>query len=160
MANDSAERGRWGRLTVIVLAVAAIGGAGALSYFMHLRSVELVRTLDSADPKIVSDGLIDLKDRGDPIGIDKATMLLKSDNPDVRIDAALYLGKLERPDSVPYLIEAMGDVEDDRQNEIVGELMEITGKSFGRNEAAWRSWWVSTHPQNPFRFGGRPDGEH
>ncbi|HEX4054000.1 MAG TPA: HEAT repeat domain-containing protein [Tepidisphaeraceae bacterium] len=159
MANDPAERRRWGPLTVILLAVGAIVIAGALSYLMHLRSVELARTLDSADPTIVIDGLTALTDRGDPAGIEKATMLLKSDNQDVRLNAALYLGKLGKSDSVPYLIDEMSDVEDYRQNEIISDLMEITGKSFGQNVAAWRSWWVSTHPQNPFHFGNHPDTE-
>ncbi len=159
MANDPAQRGRWGRLTVWLVLALAVGLSAALAYLMHRRNVELVRALDSPDPEIVIDSLIDLKDRSNPAGVNKATTLLNSDNPDVRLNAALYLGSLGKPNSVPYLIEALGDVKDDQKDEIVSDLTQITGKSFGRNESAWENWWANTHPQNPFRFGDRPDSE-
>ncbi len=143
MGSDRAWRSR---VKVIFLIIVGIGGAATLSYFMHARSSELARDLDSPDPSVVNDGLIALKDRGDPAGMDKATALLKSDNTDTRIDAAIYLGELGKKDSVPYLIKAMREVEDDRKDEIVSELTSITGQSFGRNANGWRDWWLGQHP--------------
>jgi hypothetical protein len=143
MGSDKSRRSR---VVVIVMIIIAVGGAMALSYFMHARSRELARELDSADPSVVNDGLIALKDRVDPAGMVKAGAMLKSDDADIRINAAIYLGALGKKDSVPYLIEAMRHVEDDRKDEIVSELSSITGESFGRNANGWRDWWLGQHP--------------
>ncbi len=100
----------------------------------------------------MSDSLILLKDRRDPEGLGKAADLVKSDDADVWTNAAMYLGAMEKGTSVPYLIKAMGDVEDDRKNEIVSELTVITGQSFGGDAKAWRDWWLAQHPAGSFLF--------
>ncbi len=143
MGSDTSWRGR---IVVFGMIIVAVGLAATLSYFMHARSGELAHQLDSADSSIVNDGLIALKDRVDPAGMNKAAALLKSDDTDIRINAAIYLGALGKKDSVPYLIEAMREVEDDRKDEIVSELASITGESFGRNANGWRDWWLGQHP--------------
>ncbi|MGD0463010.1 MAG: HEAT repeat domain-containing protein [Tepidisphaeraceae bacterium] len=149
MASDPERRSR---IVVIVMIIVAVGGSVVLSYFMHASSAELVRHLDSADPGVVSDSLILLKDRRDPEGISKAAALLKSDNAEVWTNAAIYLGAMEKGTSVPYLIKAMGNVEDDRKNEIVSELTAITGQTFGGDANAWRDWWLAQHPTGSFLF--------
>jgi hypothetical protein len=148
MASDP---GRRSRMVVIAMIVVAIGGSALLAYFMHASSAELVRRLASDDPDVVSDSLILLKDRRDPEGLDKAATLLESDSADVRTNAAIYLGAMQKPNSIPYLIQAMGDVEDDRKNEIVSELSAITGQSF-RDAKSWRDWWHVQHPTGSFPF--------
>jgi hypothetical protein len=149
MGSDRSPRSR---LVVIVIIVMAIGLSAALSYFMHLRSVELGRDLDSSDPIVVRDGLITLNERHDPVAIDKATDLLKSNNAGVWTNAAIYLGGLGKENSVPYLIKAMRHVENDRKDEIVSDLTAITGQSLGGNANAWRDWWITQHPTGSFRF--------
>jgi HEAT repeats len=149
MASDPERRSR---IVVIVMIIVAVGGSAVLAYFMHARSAELARSLDSTDTSVVNDSLILLTSRRDPEGIDKAGALLKSNDAEVRINAAIYLGIMEKESSVPYLIKAMGDVEDDRKNEIVSELTAITGQSFGGDAKAWRNWWVAQHPTGSFLF--------
>jgi len=149
MASDPARRSRF---VVIGMIIIAVGLSAVLSYFMHARSVELVHDLDSPDAGVVSDSLIVMNQRHDPEGMDKAASLLKSDNADVWINAAIYLGGMEKGISVPYLIKAMGNVEDDRKNEIISDLTAITGQSLGGDAKAWRDWWISQHPTGSFLF--------
>ncbi|HEY1921177.1 MAG TPA: HEAT repeat domain-containing protein [Tepidisphaeraceae bacterium] len=149
MASDPA---RLSKIIVIAMIIVAVGGAATLSYFMHARSTELAQGLDSPDPDVVNDNLIALKDRHDPIGMKKATSLLQSDNTETRVNAAIYLGALDKKDSVPYLIKAMREVEDDRKDEIVSELAAITGQAFGRNANGWRDWWLADHPADSLLF--------
>jgi hypothetical protein len=147
MGSDEHRRSR---VLVIAMIVFAVGLSAVLAYFMHARSVELARELDSSDPAVVSDSLITMNQRHDPEGMEKAIALLKSDHAEVWINAAIYLGGMEKAESIPYLIKAMGDVEDDRKDEIVSDLTAITGQSFGGDANAWREWWLVQHPTGSF----------
>jgi HEAT repeat protein len=151
MASDPTQNDRSSRVTVIVMMVVMIGGAIVLTYFMHVRSAELVRNLDAADPDKVSDSLVLLKDRRDPDGIGKATRLLSSDNHDVWINAALYVGAMEKEISVPYLIKALRSADDRQADEIQSDLRSITGESLGGANAG-RKWWLAKNPGSSFNF--------
>ncbi|MBK8095044.1 MAG: HEAT repeat domain-containing protein [Verrucomicrobiaceae bacterium] len=102
--------------------------------------------LDSPDKDLVRESLSFLTTRADPVAVDRAILLLKHPDDYVWLNAAYYIGACKRQEATPYLIKALRHTARKSLDENVSRLESITGKHFGRDFEAWRSWWQNGHP--------------
>jgi tetratricopeptide (TPR) repeat protein len=82
---------------------------------------------------------------------------LKDVDPEVRRTSAEMLGYISSPDSIPSLINALGDRHVSVQLAAHGALVRITGKNFGyKQQHEWLSWWRQNQKEFEKNFFNRP----
>jgi hypothetical protein len=108
--------------------------------------------LESGDRDTVLSGFYHLSKRRDAIAVERAIPMLQSTDDYIWLNAAQYLGACEREEAVPYLIKSLRHTAWRSLNERVTWLESITGQTFGRDFAAWKTWWIESHPKTPIAW--------
>lgn len=115
-------------------------------------SGKLVENLSSDDRDLVMTSLHILRERRDPAGVAKARTLLESTDDCIWFNAAIYLGAVGDADAIPYLIKGLKHPAYRSYPEVAAELHDLTGESFGVDQAKWIAWWEKAKPGAVFSF--------